>query len=99
MRRIVWCSRNSKRSVFVRIAGGMLLVAGIATFAPGQATQPVVARQPVITSQPVATTAPSDPGSLAKDLSSPDWRVRRSAREALVRMGDEAVATLQSLVQ
>jgi len=72
-----------------------------------QATRP--ADPPVAAPSPAAeiinppatqpTTAPSDPQSLARQLSDPNWQLRRSAREAFVRMGDEARPTLEALVQ
>jgi hypothetical protein len=69
-----------------------------ASFATAQATRPASANPGAQAVQP-ATTASSDPASVAKQLSSPEWRERRTARETLVRLGDDAVPTLQSLVQ
>jgi hypothetical protein len=47
------------------------------------------------TSRPVTS---AEVAELFKQLSSPDWRQRRTAREALVRLGEEARDSISSLI-
>src|SRR5579871_5016565 len=80
-----------------RILGSIVVLFGTAvasSLATAQTTQPADS-----TARTSPTTAPADPQSLLKQLSDPDWRVRRDAREALIRMGDDAVPLFQALLQ
>jgi len=68
--------------------------------ASAQSTRP--ADPPIAETSPPATQPSSQPvdlHALAKDLSSPNWQVRRTARETFIRLGYEAKPTLEQIVQ
>ena len=67
------------------------------THAPN--TRPADSRPADTQASGEATQLSADLGSLTRQLSNPDWHQRRAAREALVRLGDDAKPALEALVQ
>jgi hypothetical protein len=85
----------------------MLVLIGLMTaMSTGQATRPTTrpANEPLPdAAQTQPATRPSasfpDPQQLLADLGSSDWRLRRRAREQLVRLGEEAKPFIHQLIE
>jgi hypothetical protein len=79
-----------------------MIVALSASLAAAQATQPTTRPLDIVQTRPAtqpATAEFGDPQDLLKQLSSPDWHVRRQAGDRLARGGEDAKPFIRDLIQ